>query len=103
MIDICDIISQVKLQGGETAASKECPQAPSLLFPPPPRPPPDRARLAPLADFSFRPKPHLGTCSQAREPRARWMQTKEREIDGFILKILEIAETTKGGEEERSV
>lgn len=38
-----------------------------------------------------------------RESRARWMQTKERETDGFILKILEITETTKGGEEDRRV
>ena len=25
----------------------------------------DHARLAPLANFSFRPKPHIGACSQA--------------------------------------
>ena len=35
----------------------------SLL--PPLRSPPDCTQLAPLADFSFRPKPHLGACSQA--------------------------------------
>ena len=39
-----------------------------------------------------------------REPRARWMQAKEKEIDGFILKILENNRNDEGrrGRETRA-
>ena len=48
------LTSPMNIIGGGTAASKECPQAPSLPSHP----------LSEL-DFCLRPIPHLGACSQA--------------------------------------
>ena len=53
----------------KTAAFKECPQAPFLYFHAPILPP-----LARLADFSFRPIPHLGACSQAMYILHYWLK-----------------------------